>query len=214
MSKFDDLHAAEKAIEARWATIMSSDAISKDPQIVQLYSSWLVFLTQWKNQAGIAVPDDLAFKLHSEGANEWRAEQAAAKLGFNPNTAPVNVPTPGSSVLSRTQTFDPDSKHPERPVSDTWGGAAAPVVEPIVKKTEEKDPYLAAKIGGLAAIALGTLSGSLAAKSDATRVGIAVGGSLLAASVAWLSFAPDHGKSLEVAAKRVADIAKPKEKTT
>jgi hypothetical protein len=195
-----DVRAAGDELERRWRSIFDFGGLSKAPEIVDLQNDWIAFLPQWKTETSVLIvddPDDLASRLWSRAAGEWKAEQMAAKHGFKMNAGPVEVPLAKSGFLSHTKTYDEHGKVK----TDDWSGVAAPVAKvliPLVGSDEDKktiDPNFAPKALAVGALGLGTVAAVVSMKSDGARAGVAVVGTLATVAAGWLAFGPTPRKA-------------------
>ena len=95
-------------------------------------------------------------------------------------TAPIVAPPAGPSVEGLHPTaFASDQTAPSLPGAPKTGDGP-----------NRPDPYLIPKVAAVGALALGTVAGALASRSNAQRVGAAAGGSILTAAAAAILFWP------------------------
>lgn len=168
----DDANATYQTIKGRWAALIAWGMATKAPENIGLLTHWQQWSKDWEGVFSHQDPREL-----SGMANELAtAESNAIKHGYA---------VPGSPPMSSPGVVAPP--HSPDPTLSSRAGEGATAVDKAVTPT---DPYLGVKIAGIGAIALGTVAGSIAAKSDGAKVGVAVGGTLFALGAAWFAFAP------------------------
>lgn len=236
---------AKAILDRRWLELDSWQGPYDIPELHGQRESWQRFKNDWDlGHAWYMWGKDPVDRLDSQASELAVAESNAGRHGYvtprlkldaygkvDRDSSELGKPTgalspppkpskPGgpNPVVAPPATPSFQTRHPIATAADQ----IAPSLPGAPKEGDAKgppDPYLPMKVGGIAAIGLGTIAGAIAAKGDGARVGIAVGGTLIAAFAAWLAFSPDSAADVaavkKVASEKIASTtaARAKKKT-
>lgn len=183
---------AFQEVKRRYLALVAWGVEQKVPDTRGHVEALRAFVDRWESFLG----ERDAQALRTATSDLAAAESRAQDHGYS--SADVPARGPGAPLVPpHVQTPDPDAAdHPLALAVDqaapSLPGAPRSGTGPQTGPTA--DPYLAPKVAAVAALGLATLAGSLAAKREGARVGIAAGGSILTLGAALAAFWPTDTK--------------------
>jgi hypothetical protein len=180
-------------VKRRYLALVAWGVEQKAPEAREHVEALRAFVDRWESFLGARD----AQALRTAASDLAAAESHAQDHGYSSADVPARpAPQGGAPVapLPTVQTPEPDATdHPLALAVDQ----AAPSLPGAPRSGSgpqtfgpTADPYFAPKVAGLAALGLATLAGSLAAKRESVRVGVAAGGSILTLGAALAAFWP------------------------